>query len=476
MTETAEARGRIRALDHQASQSLFDSMTVLAQGILANLDKLPPDLRDAATAWRLHWFAARWLKIRTKKAGPAVPFAFNWVQLDFMRRLCEGNRMEEDRARGLHRFRGIRANVLKPRQLGFSTFIAALFFIDGIMNPGRTTVVVTHLQKMSLELIKTYRLFWACLPPAIKQGLTLEVDSKYEFAVAFPPGPNGELLTPSRWIIWTEKGEEWRGGVIHNLHGSEAAFYADYLGWKTAFFQAVDQETGNIILETTANGMNAYYDDVQACLRGESSFELVFYPWHVQPEYQRPWNPDKEPPLTAEELEGQSLYGWTLEQIAWRRWKIQEIGSEERFHQEFPATVDEAFLTTGRPYFPMVDVKAALTRATEQPAPFTEPRPYVRIYEAPREKELYLQVGDVAEGIGEGDEVPGQPERGGADYCAGYVLHVRSLRVVASIHGRISPVEFARLMDWLGRRYRACTAPERNNHGHTVVHVLEQAQ
>lgn len=476
MTDSAAARSRIGAIDFQASKNLFDLMTTLAQGILANLEKLPPELRTAATAWRLPWFAARWLKIRTKKAGPAVPFAFNWVQMDFTRRLLANNRLEEDRARGLHRFRGIRANVLKPRQLGFSTFIAALFFCDGIMNPGRTTVVCTHLQKMSLELIKTYRLFWACLPPEIKAGLTLEVDSKYEFAVAFPPGPNGEMLTPSRWIIWTEKGEEWRGGVIHNLHGSEAAFYSDYLGWKTAFFQAVDPETGNIILETTANGMNAYYDDVQACLREESSFDLVFYPWHVQPEYRRPWNPEKEPPITSEEQEGIDLYGWDLEQLAWRRWKIREIGSEERFHQEFPATVDEAFLTTGRPFFPMVDVKAALARAMAHPAPSTNPRPHVQVYEMPIKGELYLATGDVAEGIGEGDEVPGQPERGGADYCAGYIVKVRTLQVVATVHARMSPVEFARTMDWLGRQYRACLAPERNNHGHTVVHVLEQAQ
>jgi hypothetical protein len=451
-------------------------MDALAKGILAGLDKISPEDRDHATACHLDWFAARWLKIRTKKAGPAVPFAMNWVQMDFLKKMRKKNRLEEEKHLHIDRFRGIRANVLKPRQLGFSTFIAALFFVDGILNPGRTTVVVTHLQKMSLELIKTYRLFWACLPSAAKSGLSLEVDSKYEFAVAFPQGANGEILTPSRWIIWTEKGEEWRGGVIHNLHGSEAAFYADYLGWKTAFFQAVDQETGNIILETTANGMNAYYDDVTACLRNESSFDLIFYPWHVQPEYMRHWDPEKEPPPDPWELEQIRIHGWTLDQLAWRRWKVREIRSEARFRQEFPATVDEAFLTTGRPFFPMAEVRAILQSLSAAQITYTEPRPFIQIYEHPKTGETYLLSADVAEGKDAGDEVAGHPERGGSDSCAAYVLHVRTLRVVAKIHGRIPMVEFARLCDWLGRQYHACVAPERNNHGHTVVHVLETAQ
>lgn len=460
--------------DTGSVKTLHEQMDILARAILTGLDKLLEADRNQATALRLDFFAAKWLKIRTKKAGPAVPFALNWVQADFLKRLRRKYRLHGDK--GIDRFRGIRANVLKPRQLGFSTFIAALFFVDGIINPGRTTVVVTHLQKMSLELIKTYRLFWAVLPPEIKNGLVLEVDSKYEFAVAFPSGPNGEVLTPSRWIIWTEKGEDWRGGVIHNLHGSEAAFYSDYMGWKTAFYQAVDTEEGNIILETTANGMNSYYDDVQSCLRGESSFDLVFYSWHIHPEYRRKWDPAAQPPLTDWEIGQMALHGWTLDQLAWRRWKVGEIGSEERFRQEFPATVDEAFLQSGRPFFPMETVKARLDFLGVNPSPVLESvLPFTTFWEAPIPGETYMLSADIAEGLDAGTEVAGHPDRGGTDSCCGYVIHARTLRVVAMIHGRIPMVEFSRLLDRLGRMYGACIAPERNNHGHTTVHVLESA-
>ena len=109
--------------DTGSVKTLHEQMDILARAILTGLDKLLEADRNQATALRLDFFAAKWLKIRTKKAGPAVPFALNWVQADFLKRLRRKYRLHGDK--GIDRFRGIRANVLKPRQLGFSTFIAA---------------------------------------------------------------------------------------------------------------------------------------------------------------------------------------------------------------------------------------------------------------------------------------------------------------------------------------------------------------
>ena len=43
----------------------------------------------------------------------------------------------------------------------------------------------------------------------------------------------------------------------------------------------------------------------------------------------------------------------SLEQLAWRAYTIKAkcAGKADRFHQEYPATADEAFLSSGRQYF-----------------------------------------------------------------------------------------------------------------------------
>ena len=108
-------------------------------------------------------------------------------------------------------------------------------------------------------------------------------------------------------------------------------------------------------------------------------------------------------------------------------------------------------------------------------APFSRPNPSVTVWAQPERGVLYLLCADPAEGIdkGEGDPVA---EIGGTDYSSAYVLDSRNLRTVAAVHGRIAPVEFARLCSGLGHDYNdALLVVERNNHGHVVLFALEEA-
>ena len=51
-------------------------------------------------------------------------------------------------------------------------------------------------------------------------------------------------------------------------------------------------------------------------------------------------------------------HGLSLEQIVWRRWKIEEdfSGNLELFRQEYPLTPEEAFVTSGNPVFRDVEL------------------------------------------------------------------------------------------------------------------------
>lgn len=426
------------------------------------------DALVAACGKFLEVFAAACLKIRTKQGGPLWPFVLNWIQLDYLRTLREmftGGMGDF--------FRGVRDLIVKPRQLGFSTFIAALFFMDGLLEPGRISVILTHDEKISKELLRTYRLFYEELPADLKRGTKLTVASANAFEIEFDGTPE-----KSRFEVRSAEGNPFRGSVCHNLHASEAAFYKDYHGVLASYLQAVPV-SGNVIFETTTNGRNSFYEEVMGAMEGASPYRVVFYEWFKHPEYRLPWDPMVQAPITKEEQALIDTHGLDLEQVAWRRWKSSEV--KDKFPQEYPETLLGAFLATGRPFFDLASVDRGHERAKafwadveagKRPRP-RQPRNYVTIYEDPIPGDLYILGADVAEGI---DKGPGDGEKGGADFCSATMIHVPTLREVATVHGRIPPVEFAEILNRLGRLYQAVLAPERNNHGHTVVAALKKAE
>lgn len=462
----------MRALGEIKTPSNREEAMAAAGALAEHIQHLTTHQQVQAVGWSMLLFCAQALQIRVKDGGALWPFILNPIQRRYRKSLRR--RHIDDFRCGADRFRSIRDLIVKPRQLGFSTFIAALFFADGLLNPGRVSVILAHDRDIAEILLETYKLFWEHLPPQFKAGMRLASDTKYEFEIVFPGDQT--LFPPSRFVIDTEAGHPWRGGVIHNLHASEVSFYRDYQGFKNSYLQAVPA-SGNAILETTANGQNLFHADVMAAVQGEDDpsmpWRVVFYAWFEHPEYRKPWDPRTQAPLTAEEAALMSTHGLDLQQVAWRRSKIIEVGS--KFQQEYPETLAGAFLTTGRPFFDQEAASKRLDELMRHPVPSTTDAAGVQVWEPYIPGEVYLLAADIAEGLDRGESSVMDHEHGGADFSSAYVIRARTLSVVAALHGRISPVEFARRLDTLGRRYRACVAPERNNHGHTVVHVLEEA-
>jgi hypothetical protein len=65
--------------------------------------------------------------------------------------------------------------------------------------------------------------------------------------------------------------------------------------------------------------------------------------------------------LDPEEQDLLNNHGADLEQISWRRWAIPNRcqGYVDKFHQEYPTTPEEAFISTGTPAFLPEEMKAA---------------------------------------------------------------------------------------------------------------------
>jgi hypothetical protein len=124
----------------------------------------------------------------------------------------------------------------------------------------------------------------------------------------------------------------------------------------TGLSQTIPHKHGSlIVLESTANGVGGwFYDQWENAVRGKSDYIPLFFPWYKHPEY-RVINPYlKLTDLNAEEKDYYKL-GVDLSHLEWRRWAIdnQFNSDEDGFKQEYPATPEEAFLTTGRNIFPL---------------------------------------------------------------------------------------------------------------------------
>jgi hypothetical protein len=122
-----------------------------------------------------------------------------------------------------------------------------------------------------------------------------------------------------------------------------------------------------ILIESTANGKAGFGETFYAywteAVEGRNQFTPIFISWlmdpvsRMDPEANDVTNRNLDP----EEQELVEVHGADLEQISWRRWAIPNRcqGYTDKFHQEYPTTDQEAFISTGTPAFLPGEMKAA---------------------------------------------------------------------------------------------------------------------
>lgn len=150
-------------------------------------------------------------------------------------------------------------------------------------------------------------------------------------------------------------------------HNSEVGFWPFAHEHAAGVMQAIpDAPDTEVILESTANGVgNFYHEQWTKAVAGESEFIAIFVPWFLQPEYRSP--APKDIVLDEGEAELVGAYGLDLDQIAWRRKKVAELGSVELFRQEYPCSPDEAFQTSiEHAVVPIELVRSAINRNVGQ--------------------------------------------------------------------------------------------------------------
>jgi hypothetical protein len=282
------------------------------------------------------YYSSRILKIRVKKAvtidgrkEKIIPFVHNKAQ-EYIDTRLEAQKKE---------YGYVRALLLKGRQQGCSTYVEGRYYHKTSQNFGVKTFILTHEDKATANLFKMAKRFYDNSPEQLRPHVALSNAKELYF----------DKLDSAYGVGTAGSGDVGRSDTIDYFHGSECAFWKNTDSIKTGVMQAAEMAE-EIILESTANGLGNMFQQMWIdATAGKGKYIAIFVPWFWQEEYREPV-PDGFV-LTDEEKRHMRAFRSkglnALEQMVWRRNKIIELKDPKLFKQEYPATPDEAFQTTG---------------------------------------------------------------------------------------------------------------------------------
>jgi hypothetical protein len=372
----------------------------------------------------------------------------------------------------------VRLIILKARREGVSTIVQAFLFWLCATRRRRKAFTIAQDDDTSKYLHSMSETYYSNMPAPMRpmRGVS-QAGRVMQFA---NPTKNVEErskspgLDSSMRTVSLKNAGAGQGSTL--LHLSEVGLWPDDAGrtaLQTVLKIVPDGPETLVVRESTARGIaNAFHTMWQRAVSGVSDYKPIFIPWHWEPTNRT--KPPRDFMRTPEEQELSDEHQLTDDQLFWRRQAIENLcdGDPDNFKQEFPITADEAFLSTGRPFFPPMSVKRGLEKAKIQPpvyqghleeqaerdgdtnsgrgwtifVPVTR-RPTVRIWETNDPLDDYLISGDASGGNPLGD------------FHAAYVYRRSTMRIVAAWHGKVEREDYGDALYRLGKLYPGVTTP-----------------
>ena len=350
--------------------------------------------------------------------------------------------------REVDRNAGKRNIVLKARQMGVTTYVAARFFLRTMLQPGTLTVQVTHDQQSAEEIFRIVHRFLENLPEAWRRS-DLKTSRANVRQIIFPK------LDSEYRVESAADRCAGRGLTIQNLHCSEVARWPHDVEETLAALRAAVPPDGEIFLESTPSGAGGtFYEEWQSA--PETGYVQHFFPWWWEESYTRGTGVEIVN-FTEEEAELMMKKGLSAAQIAFRREMRKQF--RNRFLEEYAEDAETCFLTSGDCMF---DVQI-LDKELKKPLEYCDEKENGRLlrFLSPVTGKKYIIGADPAGGGIHGD------------YACAQVIEVEKGTQCAELLGHYTPQEFAAKIAVLGKEYNhANVAVERNNQGESVLAFL----
>ena len=385
------------------------------------------------------------------KDGKRVPFKLNDEQCHFIEHMDN------------------RSVICKARQLGFTSLACALSLFYAITEKDVHCMMVSYSLDGVGSCFDKLKSLYVSIPDAIKPKEISNNRSSLKFA-------NGSKITVS--TFGTK--DIGRGSTLRFCHLSELAFCKDDVVDKQllSVMQAMTPNS-TLIIESTANGLNSFYDLYQRAEQGDNLYTSFFYPWHKtkmyeneQKEYAQRYKGIYGKSLTEQELEEDERIllkdGCTFEGLMWRRLKINS-SSINQFHQEFPSSSIECFVNSGCNIFNVEKVqqlyneRKTIEKITNIPDIPVELKLYLNnyftVWETPQKGNKYYVGVDSAEM--------------NADYTVIDVLKEDGMEVAQFRTNKIQAYEMASITNSIGLWYnRALLVVEKASTGGVILDRL----
>lgn len=379
------------------------------------------------------------LSIQDRHTGEVVPFQPNYVQEKYY----------DEIERQILARRPVRIIVLKARQMGISTATLAFGYAWSFVFHRFHELVIAHETDLSETHLETTDMFWENDPHRII----------YHPKNASRKHKSWEETGSSIRIATAKNVKSGRGKTPRLVHGSEVAFWDKAIVLMTGLNQSIPEAPNTFVfLESTANGVgNYFYQQWQMAEAGQSDYIPMFFPWFDYKEYRASFigmEYKSLGPLDEEEIILRKM-GVDDDQLSWRRWAIRNKCNNDlnQFHQEYPATPEEAFIASGTNVFPVKKLarcyepyeprRGRLMRNGAKVEFIDDSMGPLSIWRWPspdRQWGVYMVAGDPTK------TTTGDPA------CA-QVFSRRNLEQVAVWHGKIDAGTFAEELAKLGKYY-----------------------
>jgi hypothetical protein len=351
--------------------------------------------------------------------------------------------------------------VLKPRKRGMSTVITARYFWRSWVRANQEASIVTHRMDATAKLFQ--RLKWS------KDHLPgwMEAETVRSSAKELRLKKNNSGV-----VVFTAGGRDPGAGSDQDMvHWSEFALYLDPDAILASLGEAVRFGAWQDF-ESTPRGHNKfreiYFQAKAQEVPGRTAF---FFPWYEDPKNRRP---QEGLDLDQEEKDLQTDLGLDLDQLAFRRAGIKDLGRQV-FDREYPRNDITCFQARTPSKFNVAHLERLLVVVernvrpldlleldrTQEGVPFEGADSRFTVWIPPKKGHTYTIGADVAEGLPDGD------------YSDALVMDDRTCDMVAALHGHWTPGDYAHALGAVGLWYNAAqVAVERENHGHATLRAL----
>jgi hypothetical protein len=312
--------------------------------------------------------------------------------------------------------------VLASRQIGKTT-VSSIYLIHYLLfNSHKTVAVLANKEKTALEIMRRIKMAYENLPLWLQVGIKEDGWNKESLLLE-----NGNRL-----VAATTSTDSISGETISLLYLDEFAKIKEHIAEEfiTATLPVITSgKTSKVIIVSTANGLNFYYDFWINAVRQVNGFFPIKIPWWHHPERDEKWKEE------------------TLQLLN---------GNLSRFNQEYNCQ----FLGTSNT---LIDPE------TLEKTDFVNPIDYkwnglLRIYEHPIEGQLYILGIDTAKGTGKDNSVI-QVLR---------IINEHDIRQVAVyMNNRIDTHEYAQVCIGVSEYYNsAYMMIENNSEGGETANVI----